>query len=52
MRFHPYALIIGIGIGVMVFATLRHPGFAAFAGLVSIVLLDMGYKRKIEDKDE
>ena len=28
MKLHPYAIIIGLVIGVMVFFTLRHPLFA------------------------
>lgn len=42
---HPYAIIIGIGIGIMVLVTLRHPLFAIFAAITSVILLDMGYRR-------
>ncbi len=50
--FHPYALIFGIGIGIVVFATLRHPLFALFAGVAAIVLIDMGLTSKKIDKDD
>ncbi len=45
-RLHPYALIMGLGIGLMVGVTLRHPIFAIFTAIVATVLLDMGFKRK------
>lgn len=45
MKIHPYALVIGIGIGIAVLASLRHPPFAIFAAIISIILLDMGYKK-------
>ncbi len=51
MKIHPYALIIGIGIGIAVFASLRHPAFAIFAAVTSVILLDMGYRRN-KGKDE
>jgi hypothetical protein len=41
---HPYALIIGIGIGIMVQFTLRYPPFALFAAIVAVISLDMGIK--------
>ena len=43
-RLHPYALIIGTGIGIMVFAAIRHPLFSIFATVVAIILIDMAYK--------
>ena len=59
---HPYALIFGIGIGIVVLAALRHPLFALFAAIVATVGLDMAFKsgkignrkKKIDDdkKDE
>lgn len=45
-KFHPYALLLGLVIGVMVFFALRHPLFALFAGLVSVFALDYGFKSK------
>lgn len=44
MKLHPYALIIGIGIGIMVQLTLRYPPFALFFGIVAVISLDMGIK--------
>ncbi|MGB0907861.1 MAG: hypothetical protein ACPGVT_10235 [Maricaulaceae bacterium] len=44
-KFHPYALLLGLIIGVMVFFALRHPLFAVFAGAVSIFGLDYGFKK-------
>lgn len=49
---HPYALVFGPVIGVVVFATLRHPLFALFAMVAAIVLIDMGMKSRIADKDD
>ncbi|WP_409432565.1 hypothetical protein ACJ3XI_10195 [Litorimonas sp. RW-G-Af-16] len=49
MKLHPYALILGIGIAVMVLFALRHPLFAIFAGLLSTFGLDMYFKSKITD---
>ncbi len=50
-RLHPYALIMGLGITIMVWAVIRHPLFAIFAGVVSTILLDMGFKAQNKDKD-
>ena len=52
MKIHPYALIIGIGIGIAVLASLRHPVFAIFAAVVSVILLDMGYRKNTGSNDE
>ena len=41
MRLHPYAIILGIGIGLMSFYALRHPIFGLMAGLIAILGLDM-----------
>ncbi len=55
-KLHPYALIFGIGIGIVVLAALRHPLFALFAGVIAVVGLDMGFKSgrigKNKKKDE
>ena len=51
MTLHPYALILGLAIGVMVFAALRHPVFALLAAIAAIVLIDMGLKNR-EPKDK
>ncbi len=50
--FHPYAIILGIGIGIVVLLALRHPPFALFFGIASIVLIDMGLTSKKIDKDD
>jgi len=53
MRLHPYAIIISLVIGVMVLLTLRHPPFAIFAAVISVLGFDMAFKSKADsDKDE
>lgn len=47
MKIHPYALIIGFVIGVMVLFMLRHPLFALFAGVLSILGFDIAFKSKV-----
>lgn len=51
VKIHPYALIIGIGVGIGVLASLRHPPFAIFAAIISVILLDLGYKRNTSNDD-
>lgn len=41
MKIHPYAIILGVGIGIMSLYALRHPVFAAMAGLIAILGIDM-----------
>lgn len=50
-QLHPYALIIGIGIGLMALAALRHPLFAIFMGIIAIVGFDLAYKAQ-KPKDD
>jgi len=53
-KFHPYALLLGVVIGVMALFALRHP-FALFIGLASTFALDYGFKSKNRlenDKDD
>jgi len=53
MRIHPYAILFGVIIGVMVLLALRHPPFAIFMALVSIVGLDYFFKNKSKiDQDD
>ena len=53
MKLHPYALIIGIGIGVMVQLTLRYPPFSLFFAIVAVISLDMGIKHfSSKDRDK
>ncbi len=52
MRIHPYALLFGIVIGVMVLLALRHPPFALLATLIAIVGLDYWFKNKSVDNDD
>ncbi len=49
---HPYALILGIGIGIMVLAALRHPLFAIFAAIIAVLGFDVAFKRKAQDDDK
>lgn len=41
MKLHPYAIILGVAIGVMSLFALRHPVFALMAGLIAILGIDM-----------
>ena len=51
--FHPYAIILGLGLGVVIFFTLRHPLFALFGGIASMVGIDYALKnKKIDDGDQ
>ena len=52
MKIHPYALILGIGIGIMVLAALRHPLFAIFATIIAVLGFDIAFKRKNIDSDK
>jgi len=49
---HPYAMIFGVGTGAAVFAALRHPLFALFAGVAATVLFDITFKSIKSNKDE
>ena len=54
-KLHPYSLIFGVGIGIMVLVALRHPPFAVFAGVAAIVLIDFAIKSrkpKVDEDDE
>ena len=53
MRIHPYAILFGVIIGVMVLLALRHPPFAILITLISIVGLDYVFKNKSKiDEDK
>ena len=41
MKLHPYAIILGVVIGVMTFVSLRNPLFAGMSGLIAVLGLDM-----------
>lgn len=41
MKIHPYAILLGAGIGIMSFVALRHPIFGLMAGLIAILGIDM-----------
>lgn len=49
---HPYAIILGVGVGVASLVALRHPLFALLLGGISTLGLDMTMKSRLEDKDE
>lgn len=50
MKLHPYALIIGVVIGIMTLVVLRHPIFALVATVFSVLGLDIVFKKKnLED---
>ncbi len=51
-RLHPYALIMGVGIAIMIWAAIRHPLFAIFAGVVATILLDMGFKAQNKRRND
>ena len=41
IRIHPYAIILGVAIGVVSLFALRHPLFAVMTGLIAVLGLDM-----------
>ncbi|MBC6403128.1 MAG: hypothetical protein GDA39_05550 [Hyphomonadaceae bacterium] len=50
-RLHPYAAIMGTGIGLMALAAFRQPLFAIFLGIVATIGFDIAFKlRKPGDK--
>ncbi len=49
---HPYSMIIGLGVGIAVLATLRHPLFALLLGIVAVLGFDMAMKARLEKKDK
>lgn len=54
MRLHPYAIILGLVLGVFVLLTLRHPPFALLTAVIGVLGFDMAFKskaKKLEDKD-
>lgn len=44
-RIHPYALVIGMVLGIVVLFILRHPLFALFAAFVGVLIADLALKR-------
>ena len=53
MRLHPYALILGIGVALMVLFSLRHPAFALVAGLLGTLGFNALIRKKLDaDKDK
>jgi len=52
MKLHPYALILGVGIGIMVLFALRHPLFAILATAISVLGFDMAFKARAKNIDD
>jgi len=52
MKLHPYALILGFGIGIMVLFALRHPLFSLLATAVSVLGFDMAFKKNAKNIDD
>ncbi len=55
MKIHPYALILGVVIGIMTLVVLRHPIFALVATVIGVLGLDVALKnntKKLEDDDK
>ena len=55
MRLHPYAIILGLGLGFFVLLTLRHPPFALLTAILGVLGFDMSLKaraKNIDKKDE
>jgi len=53
MKLHPYAVILGLSLGVFVFLTLRHPVFSLLTSIISLLGFDLGFKaraKNIENK--
>jgi hypothetical protein len=49
-RIHPYAIIIGLLIGISVLFILRHPLFALFLGFVGVLVSDLFIRKADEDE--
>ena len=49
MRIHPYAILLGIAIGIVSLFALRHPLFAVMTGLIAVLGLDMILRVKDDD---
>ena len=49
---HPYAIVLGIGVGIAVLFTLRHPLFALLMGGASMLGLDIAMKSRLSDPDQ
>jgi len=49
---HPYSIILGVGVGIAVLATLRHPLFALLLGVASTLGFDMAMKSRLDKKDK
>lgn len=49
---HPYSIIIGVGVGIAILATLRHPLFALLLGVGATLGFDMAMKSRLEKKDK
>lgn len=48
---HPYALILGVAIGFMVMIALRHPLVALMSGIISVILIDIGFKKNSKNDE-
>lgn len=44
-KIHPYALIIGLSVGILTLLILRHPLFGLFAGFCATLISDLVIKR-------
>ena len=51
-RLHPYATILGVGVGLASLVALRHPLFALLLGVAATLGIDMALKSRLEDKDK
>lgn len=51
-RIHPYALIIGLMVGIAVMFILRHPLFGLFAGFCGVLISDTIIKKRYNQDDE
>lgn len=40
-RIHPYAILLGVAIGIVSLFALRHPLFALMTGLIAVLGMDM-----------
>jgi len=52
MRLHPYAIILGLGLGFFVLLTLRHPPFAILTAIIGVLGFDMGFKARIKNLEK
>ena len=49
MKLHPYAVILGLSLGIFVLLTLRYPPFALLTTIISLLGFDLGFKARAKN---